>query len=75
MNNLPIEIINKIQFMACGPTSLKIYKNHKKVCKELLKNDFYLYINNGNVKPELYITFDDYFFAKRIPRLIFGDDN
>ncbi len=56
--------------MSCGPMYLELSKNHKKVCKELLKNDFYLFLTNGDTTPELYKTFDDYFFAKRIPKLI-----
>ena len=70
MNKLPLELNNKIYFMACGHKSLTLTLQHKKVCKELLRNKFFLFINDGLATPDLYITLEDYFFAKRIPKLI-----
>jgi hypothetical protein len=74
MSNLPIEICYKIMYLSCGPYDLDIYNKKKKICNEIFsynKNDFYLNLTCDYQKtPELELEWNDYSFAKRIPKLI-----
>ena len=75
-DNLPNELVNKIQNMSIGAYSLKLYNLKKNVCDELeafrLNNDFYLNIldTDYSLTPELEMNWDDYYFANRIPKLL-----
>mgnify|MGYP003989332923 CR=1 FL=1 len=76
IDTLPTEIYNYILFLSCGPIDFGFYCK-KKTLNEQIKfvryteNDFYLYISESYCKtPELEMNNDDYYFVKRIPRLV-----
>ena len=77
IDTLPIEIYNKILFLSVGAHSLYYNNLKNNMCKELhsydktIHNGFYLNLTaNYEITPELDMDWNDYIFAKRIPKLM-----